>query len=413
MKRPVLAIVFMTLAALPAARAEASALAADEQQLQGADLATDGPALLTFFRIRIRGTIDPEKLETLVGQLSASTLAERRKAAAELIAIGSPAIPALRALARDPDAEAGARRARRCLQALGDNSSSLTAAAVRLLAARHPAGAVEVLLTYLPHAEDESVLEEVKSVLAELATRDELTQAERVVMGLREGRVLITRGGKPRKEPSTISQEKPPAATDRGQLPAPPADPPPESQAKQVFVMDKRSFMVPYRVGSVHSIQKIQLHVSEDRGRTFRLVDAITPEPEGGFVFTAPHDGWYWFAVQVCYKKSYAGPANADRLVPTLGVFVDTAKPLVSLEREKTGKGIVVAWEASDENLDLSSLTLSYRRRGETQWRPLVANPTPKGRYQWQPKEKGCLEVRLCAADTANNKAEATITIER
>src|SRR5262249_21684335 len=49
---------------------------------------------------------------------------------------------------------------------------SLPVAAARLVALRQPPGASEVLLAYLPFADDSTVLDEVKSTLAGLALKD-------------------------------------------------------------------------------------------------------------------------------------------------------------------------------------------------------------------------------------------------
>jgi HEAT repeat protein len=145
---------------------------ADEMTLKEVGLATDGAGLLDFFRTRTRGDAPPERLAELIAALHGPDAAARTRAAAELVAIGPPSIPLLRQTVKDPDAAEAAGLARRCLHALGDNSATLTSAAVRLLAQRKPAGAVDALLDFLPGAEDETVTEEVKTALAVLAYRD-------------------------------------------------------------------------------------------------------------------------------------------------------------------------------------------------------------------------------------------------
>jgi HEAT repeat protein/outer membrane protein assembly factor BamB len=151
---------------------EVDPAAADEMTLKEVGLATDGAGLLAFLRTRTRGDAPPERLAELVQALHGPDAAARGKAAAELVAIGPPAVPLLRQTVKDPDAAEAAGLARRCLRALGDDSATLTSAAVRLLALRKPAGAVEALLDFLPGAEDETVTEEVKTALAHLAYRD-------------------------------------------------------------------------------------------------------------------------------------------------------------------------------------------------------------------------------------------------
>ena len=76
----------------------------------------------------------------------------------------------MRQVAHDPDASEAAGLARRDLTALETNSAAVTCAAVRLLAQRKPDPAP--LLLYLPFAEDDSVQEEIKAALTDMAYHD-------------------------------------------------------------------------------------------------------------------------------------------------------------------------------------------------------------------------------------------------
>ncbi len=78
----------------------------------------------------------------------------------------------LQSAAKDDDPEI-ARRARECLQQIGEGAtSSVVSAAVRVLAQRKPPDAASVLLAYLPAAEEESVAETLREALTVLAVRD-------------------------------------------------------------------------------------------------------------------------------------------------------------------------------------------------------------------------------------------------
>ena len=145
---------------------------ADEQTLANARIATDGPSLLDLFRKQTHAGADREKVRTLVRQLGDDSFEAREQASTELAAIGALARPLLEQALRDPDPEV-VYRARDCLQRIkGEKGSNapLLAAAARLLAARRPAGAAEVLLSYFPSA-DESVAEEIRTTLTALAVR--------------------------------------------------------------------------------------------------------------------------------------------------------------------------------------------------------------------------------------------------
>jgi HEAT repeat protein len=171
--RLVLLLTGFLLPALLAPAAVAAGPRGDEQLLRAAGLPTDDAGLLDFFRRRARPGAGRERLTALVGDLGDTSAEKRDRAAAELIALGPVAVPLLRQAARDPDDAPRAARARQCLDLLtGEQGAALPAAAARLLAGRGPAGASEALLAYLPYADDETVLDEVRSALVTLATRD-------------------------------------------------------------------------------------------------------------------------------------------------------------------------------------------------------------------------------------------------
>jgi HEAT repeat protein len=154
------------LLALLAASPPASAASAaqDEELLRSAGISADGPGLLEFLRRRSVGETDPGKIAALVARLGGDA-ASARKACGEIVAVGPAAVPALRAAVRDPDQAAAAALARRCLELLERNSGTLSAAVVRLLAAEHPDQAIPTLFAFLPHADDDSVADEIHSAL--------------------------------------------------------------------------------------------------------------------------------------------------------------------------------------------------------------------------------------------------------
>jgi HEAT repeat protein len=148
-------------------------ISADEQTLTAAGLATDGAALLAFFNSRTRLDADREHLMGLTQQLGDPSVEVQARAAAELVARGTAAVPALRHAINDLSDPQIAERARRCLRTIeGAPGAAIPAAAARVLATRKPAGAAEALLSYLPYADDASVTEAVSQAIAALAYAD-------------------------------------------------------------------------------------------------------------------------------------------------------------------------------------------------------------------------------------------------
>jgi hypothetical protein len=144
---------------------EDSADAADEAVLRKAGLQTDGPALLAFFRQRTLSQDQLVNLAATVRRLGDASYAIREQASADLAAAGRSALAPLQQALNDPDLEV-ARRAERCLKHLESaRETALILAASRLMGKRRPAGAAEVLLDYLPFADDPPVEDELLSSL--------------------------------------------------------------------------------------------------------------------------------------------------------------------------------------------------------------------------------------------------------
>lgn len=148
-------------------------LTADELTLKAANLTATPAAMLDFFRQRTATEVAPDKLAILIRQLNAPVPEDRNVAFGELVCLGPAAVAGLRQAANNLDDLEGAARARHCLQFLqGINSANVTKAAARWLSGHQPAGAAEALLSYLPFADDESVVAEVQIALTALAMPD-------------------------------------------------------------------------------------------------------------------------------------------------------------------------------------------------------------------------------------------------
>jgi HEAT repeat protein len=161
-----------TTPAAPAVKTEPQGVGRDETLLRSVGVSTDGAGLLTFFRLRGQGEAKPERLATLIEQLGDKSPLVARKALGELASLGAPAIPSLRRAVKDPDLHQTVLLAKRCLQALEEHPGQLSAAAARLIGQRRPAGTAEALLAFLPSAEDEGVIEEIRLALASVAHPD-------------------------------------------------------------------------------------------------------------------------------------------------------------------------------------------------------------------------------------------------
>lgn len=167
----------------------------DEVLLQKHKIATDGPALVEFVRKHSQLAVSEEKIRALVEQLGDDRFAARQAASRALVALGGRARAALRVAVKHKDPEVSSRAAK-CLEALDDagtQASGVMGSVVRVLAAKRPAGAVEALLGYLPAAQDEAIIDEVRQALAALAVRD--GKAEPLLVAALKDRHAAKRAG--------------------------------------------------------------------------------------------------------------------------------------------------------------------------------------------------------------------------
>jgi hypothetical protein len=147
-------------------------LTADQEILKTAKVGRDGPSLLKLFRSRTMTPALRVDIQALIRQLGDKVFAVRQKASVALVAKGAVALPLLREAVRDSDIEVG-RRASACARRIEerDYDASVLAAAARLLGAAKPQGTAEVLLGYLPFANDEVIEDEIRMALAAAAVQ--------------------------------------------------------------------------------------------------------------------------------------------------------------------------------------------------------------------------------------------------
>ena len=146
-------------------------LARDEAALKQGNIGTDGASVSAYIRSRTLSDADRARLAETVRRLGHNDFDEREKAADDLVKAGRSAEAFLRKAVGDPDAEID-RRARECLQRIRSGpEQGLLYAAVRVLAARQPAGADRVLLDFLPSVPDDFIEDTVLSALEVVALK--------------------------------------------------------------------------------------------------------------------------------------------------------------------------------------------------------------------------------------------------
>jgi hypothetical protein len=178
----------------------------------------------------------------------------------------------------------------------------------------------------------------------------------------------------------------------------------------------QNAFTIPFRIEAAQSPAQepaeVQLHVSSNGGRTWDLANRQQPAA-GSFVFRAPHDGEYWFAIRTLDRQGVTRP---EKLEAQLKVLVDTVAPRLDLTAARGAAGEIVArWQAVDPNLRAPSFKLEYQASAGGPWERVAVDSAPSAmRYTlsgqatwWPPKGSGSLTVRAEIVDAAGNPASS------
>jgi HEAT repeat protein len=138
----------------------------DAQILKNAKVGGDGKALLDYFRKRLSLDTDPKRIQKLIEDLDDDDFEVREKASSGLVELGVRALIPLRQAEADKENVEVSRRAEKCRILIeGEAGAAVSAAAARQVARKKVGGAAEVLLKYLPFAEDDNVAEEIRNAL--------------------------------------------------------------------------------------------------------------------------------------------------------------------------------------------------------------------------------------------------------
>ena len=160
---------------------------------------------------------------------------------------------------------------------------------------------------------------------------------------------------------------------------------------------------------------ELQLFVSTDEGRTWRLHDRQPLHQQTEWAARLVHDGRYWLAVQAMDAAGKQAPA--DSLQAEYQVIVDSQMPGIVLQLAQASENQVVgSFRVTDANL--APPTLSYDGFLETAPGQVVACrradavvfPSSEGfdgRVIWQFEGEGRFIARISIADIANNQSTA------
>jgi hypothetical protein len=196
----------------------------------------------------------------------------------------------------------------------------------------------------------------------------------------------------------------------------------PSSTGPVVAATRQNAFTIPFRIEPTQNPSEqpieVQLHVSTNQGATWELSSRAKPE-KGSFVFRAPHDGEYWYAIRTVDKQGVTRPDGL--LQPQLKVIVDTVAPRLDLTaRRGEGGEIEARWQAVDPHLKLGSFTLEFQTDPAGPWERVAVEAPPSamrytlsGKATWWPRTAGGpINVRAEITDQAGNPAVSQAVVK-
>lgn len=182
--------------------------------------------------------------------------------------------------------------------------------------------------------------------------------------------------------------------------------------APPTFYTRQRSFRLPISIlQAPFRIVSIQLHVSTDQGRTWRLYDQ-QPADAKHFVFETQQDGEVWFASKTVDERNTIRPGGPTR--PEQRVVIDSTPPQLEFNATIGPQGdLQVTWHAHDAWLDPQSLRLEYQTSITEPFREVTIPAHAvvaeqggvSGKWQWSLAEPTRVaHVRMEVLDRAGNR---------
>lgn len=177
--------------------------------------------------------------------------------------------------------------------------------------------------------------------------------------------------------------------------------------------LSERDWQIPITLSETirKEAQSLTLYVSNDQGKSWKKETNAKPSDEF-FKYVAPGDGVYWLSVSYVNRAGKTIPAKEAELLPLQKIVVDTKRPEVKVQAlERMNDEVTVSWDVKDEHLDLNSLTLQYRAKGDSAWKAVALTPVASGKKQFSTGANGAVSVRVSAKDRAGNLGEDLVDI--
>lgn len=147
---------------------------------------------------------------------------------------------------------------------------------------------------------------------------------------------------------------------------------------------------------------------SKDGGVNWDQLQSV-PASQQAFIFNAPRDGHYAFAIRVTDALGNLPPQAMQGAIPELEVVVDTVAPQLRLDLFDSGPGkVLINWSCTDPSADPSSLAIEVLNAGDGRWKPAQFQAAASGQTMITAAAGSAISVRAVISDTAGNQAQAS-----
>ncbi len=223
---------------------------------------------------------------------------------------------------------------------------------------------------------------------------------------------------------TTTAQAQPPVAS--RVLPSRPSHPqvrmPTETTPSlpaptQAHLSASRQFHLDYDVEATNTdnVARVALWATVDNGQTWQLYgedpDRISP-----FLVDVPEDGIYGFRMLIENSDGIAPRAPVSGDSADVWIHVDATKPTARIVSARFGRNanlgqLQIYWDAADQNLTETPVTLLYSDRPDGPWRVIAEQLKNTGRFDWNVKESvpSNFYLQLEVRDTAGNMTRDTL----
>src|SRR5262249_12353859 len=124
--------------------------------------------------------------------------------------------------------------------------------------------------------------------------------------------------------------------------------------------------------------------------------------------FYGDSDGMYYFSIAVIDRQGRQDPTDVYRAPPGQKIYVDTKKPALQLDAQRSGEEVSVQYSIQEEHPERESLRLEYKMGDSPpgQWTPLpITEFSTRGNTRFRAGTPGPVTVRLSLRDQAQNEA--------